>query len=154
MNSTPHLIPLESNPQFHQFWEAYPLKHKKADAEKAFQTAIRKTTIQVLLASIEEHKQTKGWQKDNGDYVPLPASFLRAQQWLDTLTLTKPASVKELSPVEKQIHHQEYLRILEEIKTIRHSYDDHQNKSQSDLNRLKLLVNRRNQLRVMLGILR
>lgn len=156
MQTTPPLIPAESNPQFHQFWEAYPRKVSKPDAQKAFSVALRQASLKDILDSLAAHKLTDQWRKNEGRFVPYPASWLRTQPWQNSLTSTTTAenSTRELSPVEKQIHHSEYLRILEEIKSIKNSYDEHRDKSREDSDKLKLLVNRRNQLRVMLNILR
>ena len=73
----------ESNPKhtdaFDAFWKAYPKKKNKEDARKAF--AKVKVPLETLLSAIENQKQSKDWQKDNGQYIPYPASWLRAGGW-------------------------------------------------------------------------
>ena len=118
-------------------------------AEKAFNIAIRKTDLPTLLKALEAVKQTDQWRKG---VIPLAASWLNQRRWEDTLTLTKETA--GLSPVEKQIHHSEYLRILEAMKSISHSYAEHQSWSQQDKAEYQKLKARRNELRNLLGILR
>ena len=69
---------------FAQFWELYPKKRGKKDAEKAWRKlnpddALLKT----ILDAVAFWKQTKEWTKDNGTYVPLPATWLRGERWTD-----------------------------------------------------------------------
>lgn len=69
---------------FDEFWEAYPKKRSKGDAEKAWkQVKPDKATFQKILHSVEQQKKSKDWQKDGGQYIPYPATWLRAKGWED-----------------------------------------------------------------------
>lgn len=69
---------------FDLFWESYPRKQKRIDAAKAWlQMAKLRPPIEKILAAIETQKRSIQWMKDGGEYVPLPASWLRAGQWDD-----------------------------------------------------------------------
>lgn len=69
---------------FGEFWEAYPKKKSKGDAEKAWkQIKPDEATFQKILASIERQKQSRDWQKDGGQYIPYPATWLRRKGWED-----------------------------------------------------------------------
>ncbi|MDR1002074.1 MAG: YdaU family protein [Oscillospiraceae bacterium] len=72
---------------FEQFWKAYPKKKSKGDAEKAWK-AIKPNSelLTKMLTSIERAKTCSEWQKDGGQFIPYPASWLRAKGWEDELT--------------------------------------------------------------------
>lgn len=69
---------------FLSFWTAYPKKKAKGDAEKAWNT-IKPTEelLQIILAKIEQEKDSEQWQKDGGKYIPYPATWLRSKRWED-----------------------------------------------------------------------
>ena len=78
---------VEDNPKlsgFDLFWAAYPKRKAKGDAMKAWQqTAKHRPPIEEILAAIETQRQSDDWWKDSGQYIPLPASWLRAWRWAD-----------------------------------------------------------------------
>jgi len=71
---------------FDFFWNEYPKKRKKLDAIKAFlKINPDATLLEKMIASVRAYKQTEDWKKDNGQFVPLPASYLNARRWEDVL---------------------------------------------------------------------
>lgn len=80
--------PLSSAPQgFDRFWEAYPKKIGKGAARKAW-VKIRSPSslLQVMLDAIEKQKQCDQWQKENGKYIPNPATWLNQTRWEDEVS--------------------------------------------------------------------
>lgn len=71
----------EKADEFDQFWKAYPRKVKRGAAQKAWSTH-RPPIREVLTALIWQRRQTD-WTKDRGQFIPYPASYLNAAQWLD-----------------------------------------------------------------------
>lgn len=72
------------SPEFDAFWSAYPNKVGKDAARKAF--AKRKPDDQLLaemLQALEVHKQSDGWTKDGGRYIPHPTTWLNQGRWQD-----------------------------------------------------------------------
>lgn len=72
--------------RFAEFWQAYPKRKKKGDAEKAFKKI--KPTQELhdkIMFAISKAKQSKDWLKDNGQYIPYPATWLNAKCWEDEL---------------------------------------------------------------------
>ena len=70
-----------------EFWRKYPKKVGKGAAEKAFDKI--KPTQQVferMLSAIEKQKNSAQWKKDNGQYIPNPATWLNQQRWEDEVT--------------------------------------------------------------------
>ena len=97
--------PLESNPiqseskyksesksednareEFEKFWSAYP--RKAGNKQKAFE-AFKKAdvSLDVLLAAIENQKQSAQWSKDNGQFIPHPTTWLNGKRWEDQLPM-------------------------------------------------------------------
>ena len=69
---------------FERFWLVYPKKKNKGDAEKAFRAA--KLTEELLiriLSALSVQKQSHDWKKEDGKYIPYPASWLRGRRWED-----------------------------------------------------------------------
>jgi len=69
---------------FASFWSAYPKKKSKADAEKAWRKLAPSPELsQRILASIAAQRGSVDWQKDRGQFIPYPASWLNARRWED-----------------------------------------------------------------------
>lgn len=86
--------------QFAEFWKAYPKKKNKGDAEKAWKK-LKPTgpLVDQMLKSIQTAKTTEDWKKDNGQFIPYPASWLNAKGWEDEF----PSQRKTVSMVEGAI---------------------------------------------------
>ena len=72
---------------FDLFWKAYPRKKSKGDAEKAFTKAIKIVSLQTILDSISKLSLSADWLKQDGKFIPYPASWLNAQGWEDETKL-------------------------------------------------------------------
>ena len=72
---------------FDVFWECYPRKVAKGDARKAWKAL--KPTEELAFEIIESVKQQaqslESWKKDNGKFIPYPATWLRAERWNDEI---------------------------------------------------------------------
>ena len=69
---------------FDEFWKAYPKKKAKEAARKAWvklkpDEALGKEIIQAVIKSAK----TKDWLKENGKYIPYPATYLNGKRWED-----------------------------------------------------------------------
>lgn len=74
--------------EFDAFWNAYPKKRNKADAHKAW--AKLKPDAELyrrIMASLDAHKRAPDWSKDGGQFVPYPASWLRAGGFDDVIEI-------------------------------------------------------------------
>ena len=72
--------------QFDRFWATYPKKTAKQNALKAWQklNPDDKLTEEILLA-LEQQKKSVQWQKDNGQFIPYPATWLNGKRWEDII---------------------------------------------------------------------
>ena len=69
---------------FDRFWAEYPKKRSKGQAERAFaKLNPDEQLIETMLSTIKRAKPSNDWQKDNGQYIPNPATWLNARGWED-----------------------------------------------------------------------
>ncbi len=69
---------------FERFWAAYPKKRNKGDALKAWRALKpNEELVTAILAAVERAKASVQWRKDEGQFIPYPASWLRARGWED-----------------------------------------------------------------------
>lgn len=66
---------------FETFWKAYPRKVGKDAARRAF--AKVKVPVETLVAAVEAQKASTQWTKDNGQFIPNPATWLNQGRWED-----------------------------------------------------------------------
>ena len=69
---------------FEVFYRAYPKKKSRGRAEKAWKK-INPTPelLKTILDAIQQAKQSREWQQENGRYILHPASWLNAKGWED-----------------------------------------------------------------------
>lgn len=80
---------------FDQFWTTYPKKVGKAQAEKAWSKIIPDAgLLETILSSVRCAARSPDWTKDDGQFIPHPATWLNAKRWEDERTI--PASVNSL----------------------------------------------------------
>lgn len=77
-------ISMSIDDRFEQFWAAYPRKVGKGNARQAWQK-IKMTDdlFNSILNAVEQQKQWEQWQRDNGQFIPHPATWLNQQRWED-----------------------------------------------------------------------
>ena len=69
---------------FGRFWAAYPKKVGKANCERWFaRHKVDESTLQAMLESLAYLKTTEQWQKDGGQYIPNPQTWLNGRRWED-----------------------------------------------------------------------
>lgn len=74
------------NERFTRFWKAYPKKVGKGAAEKAWKK-IHPTAelFDVIMESVEAAINTEQWTRENGRFIPNPATWLNQRRWEDEL---------------------------------------------------------------------
>ena len=75
-------------PGFDQFWDSYPNKAGKDDALTVWRRGKSKAgrpipSVDIVLAALARAKASNDWTKDNGKYIPHPATWLRDGRWQD-----------------------------------------------------------------------
>ncbi len=73
---------------FNIFWQAYPKKVAKSDAEKVFNRInLNGRLLNTILTAIELAKKSEGWLKENGKYIPYPTTWLNGKRWEDEVVI-------------------------------------------------------------------
>jgi hypothetical protein len=69
---------------FDLFWNAYPSKVGKIAAKKAFDKINpEKDLVDLMVKAIAVQQASTKWKKNGGEFIPNPATWLNAGQWLD-----------------------------------------------------------------------
>jgi hypothetical protein len=75
---------LEDIYPFDEFWSAYPKKKAKEAARKAWVKLKPDETLgKEIIQAVIESAKTKDWLKENGKYIPYPATYLNGKRWED-----------------------------------------------------------------------
>lgn len=93
--SAPNHKPLTTNQEpitntglpdgFESVYQAYPKKVGKPAALKAWKTAkVKPEEVELILKDIEFRKAGRDWQKDDGQYIPNPATYFNQRRWEDS----------------------------------------------------------------------
>ena len=90
---------------FDRFWEAYPNHKAKVKAMASFQKLKPdEQLVQTMLEAIERAKRSKQWTRDNGEFIPLPATWLNQRRWEDEQTIAGLHGYSERSYQSIKIH--------------------------------------------------
>ena len=81
--------------QFDKFWQAYPKKVSKKQAQKSWKKINPSLELfEKILKALEMVKQTEQWEKDNGKFIPYPATWLNQERWTDEIKM-----MQDIKPV-------------------------------------------------------
>ncbi|KKN66924.1 hypothetical protein LCGC14_0466990 [marine sediment metagenome] len=78
--------PAQASPSpsgFSTFWDLYPRKVGKPAALKAYRGMRSGMRLALVLAGLKRWMQTEQWQKEDGKFIPYPATFLNQRRWED-----------------------------------------------------------------------
>ncbi len=66
----------------------------KGDARKAFgQTQAIRPPMKYLIEAVQKHCKQEAWMKDDGKFIPHPATWLRQERWEDQIEVVLPGVV-------------------------------------------------------------
>lgn len=72
-----------SDTEFDEFYKAYPRKVGKGAAIKAWGKIMDRPPVNILLSALTWQRKTLQWTRDDGQYIPHPATWLNRRQWED-----------------------------------------------------------------------
>ena len=76
--------------EFFSFWNEYPKKVGKGDAEKAWKKIKEpKATLDLIITALEWQKKSDQWKKEGGQFIPNPATYLNRKHWGDEPQIKK-----------------------------------------------------------------
>ena len=93
--------PPKSPQGFDAWWAVYPKHEGKQNAIKAF-TKIKPDAalLEKMISSVKVWKNSQQWMKDNGQFIPMPATWLNGHRWED--------EAPKIVPIGKQVTAQQY----------------------------------------------
>ena len=81
----PPIVPREDG-AFDAFWAAYPRRVDKQKARRAWaKLKPDAALLETVLRALELQAASGQWTRDNGAYIPYPASWLNGRRWEDEL---------------------------------------------------------------------
>ena len=70
--------------QFEKFYNAYPRKVKKQNVKKWFEKNKPSNELfSSMMNSLEQFRASNDWQKDGGQFIPYPSTWLNQRRWED-----------------------------------------------------------------------
>ena len=79
------------SPSFDAFWSAYPKKRSKGQALNAWRKLSPDEQLTArIIAAVEQAKTQDDWRKEQGKYIPHPATWLNARGWEDETVIEFP----------------------------------------------------------------
>lgn len=74
----------EADPGWTRFWNGFPKRVAKKDARKAW-SELRPDAalVEQILDALAWQVESPQWQKDGGQFIPYPASYLRGRRFED-----------------------------------------------------------------------
>ena len=85
VNKDNYICTSKTDDEFDQFWREYPRKVGKKDARKSFDKALKSVTVETMRNAVIAQKKSEQWTRDNGKYIPNPATWLNQGRWDDEL---------------------------------------------------------------------
>ncbi|MDH6367155.1 MULTISPECIES: helix-turn-helix domain-containing protein [unclassified Breznakia] len=72
------------------FWDKYPNKKAKPKALTAFRNKCKTTNqFDIILKALDQFIESNDWKKNDGMFIPHPATWLNGERWLDDVAIQK-----------------------------------------------------------------
>ena len=80
-----------ADPRFDRFWQAYPKKVAKPDAENAW-SKLRPDELlaELICKAVAAQVNSESWGQDDGRFIPYPATWLNGRRWEDEMAPGAP----------------------------------------------------------------
>lgn len=101
---TSELEPVERKPinyigDFDEFWKIYPKKADKALAKRSFEKALKRTTLDIILAGAERYRDDPN---RDPEYTKNPSTWLNADAWENEPLPAKTANAPTPGPGKRE----------------------------------------------------
>ena len=93
--------------EFLRFWESYPKRKGKDAAWKAWgKRNGDRPSIDIIVTAIRNQRASPEWQKESGQYIPLPATWINQGRWADEMEVQpvarSPAQPPYVQPEQRE----------------------------------------------------
>ena len=98
---------------FKKFWEEYPRKKSKGDAEKAWkQIKPSPELVEKIVSKLALLKCSQQWLREGGEFIPYPATWLRAKGWEDEVgTRSVAPGVASVEPDDTELAREQFYKL-------------------------------------------
>lgn len=87
----------EIDEMFDMFWIVYPKKSNKKGAKVSFKRIKNlKNEFPLIMEALERFKKSKQWTKQNGEFIPLPTTWINQERWKDEHIETREEKLRSL----------------------------------------------------------
>ncbi len=97
---------------FDEFWDAYPRKIDKAKALKAFKSALKRTTMETIMAGVKAYTNDPTRKPE---FTKYPASWLNADAWENTTASPELRAIAEERRARERAATEAYLAEMEQL---------------------------------------
>ena len=98
--------------RFARFWSVYPRHVAKPNARKAFDKINPDDgLLETMIQAIEQQKRSDQWTRDNGQYIPHPATWLNQRRWEDET----PAASQKKAVIAQDYDQRDYTEVQDEL---------------------------------------
>jgi hypothetical protein len=81
--------------QFEKFWKKYPRKVSRKTAKNSWnKIKLTDDLFEKIMTSLEAYCQSEQWIKDDGKFIPHPATWLNQERWDDEIKVGQQKSNK------------------------------------------------------------
>lgn len=85
--------------RFESFWRMYPNKKAKQNARKAWdKLKVDGRLYTTIMRGLALHIRSRDWIKDDGQFVPHPATWLNGRRWEDEVEVAAPTVPERPQP--------------------------------------------------------
>ncbi len=89
---------------FDRFWIVYPKKVGKDAARAAWEKRTPSEALTVaILAAVEAQKASYQWQRDGGQFIPNPATWLNQGRWQDEIAPPPPKTEDVAARLKREL---------------------------------------------------
>jgi hypothetical protein len=83
---SPSVNPTANGEHFERFWTEYPNKVKRKKCQEIWQRLkLTPAEAEQAIEAVRRYKRTAQWQKDGGEFIPHPSTFLNQRRWEDQI---------------------------------------------------------------------
>lgn len=90
------LCPKMDEADFTAFWNTYPRHDTKAISKIKF-LKLEKSLLPRILSAVQAQSKSEQWQKDNGQFIPQPLTWINQKRWEDEIKEGKPSSFEQIA---------------------------------------------------------
>lgn len=106
---------VDNENNFEKFWESYPRKVGKKNAQSAWKRLkVKPPLFERIMSSLELQKQSEQWRKDKGKFVPYPATWLNGERWEDSVEHMGAITRRAEPPPNYDDGEPDFIELLEE----------------------------------------